>query len=143
MIALDTNVLVYAHRRDSHHHEAAAQVLHRLGTGSTPWAIPWPCVHEFLAVVTHPRIYAPPTSVKAALAAVEALSAAPSLHFLSEASDHAAQMRGLLSSGRVVGPKVHDARIAAICLSHGVDQLWSADRDFSWFPALKVLNPLV
>lgn len=143
MIAVDTNVLVYAHRRDSPHHQAAAEAIHRLGRGSTPWAIPWPCVHEFLAIVTHPRIYRPPTTVPEALAAVDALRSAPTLHMLAETANHGEVLARLLASGQVSGPKVHDARIAAICLAHGVAELWSADRDFSWFPELKVVNPLI
>ncbi|MCA0290839.1 MAG: PIN domain-containing protein [Actinobacteria bacterium] len=143
MIALDTNLLVYAHRRDSAHHAAAAAaisaaVLHRGGC-----AVPWPCLHEFLAVVTHPRIYSPPTPPAEAIAAVVALAAQPGVHVIGAGTDHLTVLSDLLSSGRVTGPKIHDARVAAICLAHGVDALWSADRDFSWFPALRVVNPLV
>lgn len=143
MIAVDTNVLVYAHREDSPHHDRAAPALRDLATRGQPWAIPWPCVHEFLAIVTHPRIYSPPTPLRSALAAVESLLAAPDLHLLGEASGHARLLADLLAASGAVGPRVHDARIAAICLAHGVDALWSADRDFSWFPALKVHNPLI
>lgn len=143
MIALDTNLLVYAHRRDSTHHAPAAAaisaaVLHRGGC-----AVPWPCLHEFLAVVTHPRIYSPPTPPAEAIAAVVALAAQPGVHVIGEGTGHLTVLSDLLSSGRVTGPKIHDARVAAICLAHDVDALWSADRDFSWFPALRVVNPLV
>jgi predicted nucleic acid-binding protein len=58
MIAVDTKILVYAHRADSEWHAPAMEVLAGLANGAAPWAIPWPCVHEFLAVVTHPRIFA-------------------------------------------------------------------------------------
>lgn len=143
MIALDTNLLVYAHRDDSPHHVSALDLLGDLARGRRDWAIPWPCLHEFLAVVTHPRIYVPPTSAVSAVAAVEALVATPRLRLLGEGQDHLRQLAALLASGQITGPRVHDARIAAICLSHGVSELWSADRDFSWFPALKVVNPLV
>lgn len=61
MIAVDSNVLVYAHREDSSWYEHANACLVRLAEGRAPWAIPWPCIHEFLAIVTHPRIYNPPT----------------------------------------------------------------------------------
>lgn len=142
MIAVDTNILVYAHRADSPHHARASEVLGDLATGRGTWAIPWPCLHEFLAVVTHPRIYRPPTTSAVAVEAVETLLALPNLQLLSETSDHREILTGLLEVPGVVGPKVHDARIAAICLGHGVDSLWSADRDFSWFPALRVVNPL-
>ena len=49
----------------------------------------------------------------------------------------------LLADGKIVGPSVHDARIAALCLAHGVRELWTADRDFSRYPALRTINPLV
>lgn len=65
MIAVDTNILVYAHREDSLFHEQAYACLESLANGGAPWAIPWPCLHEFLAIVTHPRIYRPPTPLKA------------------------------------------------------------------------------
>lgn len=142
MIAVDTNILVYAHRQDSPHHDSARQALHDLATDAAPWAIPWPCLHEFLAIVTHPRIYRPPTSVEVALEAVESLLALPGMHALSETSDHGDLLSELLRSSGVRGPKVHDARIAAICLGHGVRRLWSADRDFSWFPSVRAVNPL-
>jgi predicted nucleic acid-binding protein len=56
MIAVDTNILVYTHREDSAHHVRAHRALERLAAAGSPWAVPWPCLHEFLAVVTHPRI---------------------------------------------------------------------------------------
>lgn len=142
MIAIDTNVLVYAHRADSPHHAAAAEALRGLATGRATWAIPWPCLHEFLAVVTHPRIYRPSTTSAVAVQAVESLLGLPNVRALSETPDHGSILGGLLQAPGVVGPKIHDARIAAICLGHGVDSLWSADRDFSWFPDLRVVNPL-
>ncbi|MFT4219057.1 MAG: PIN domain-containing protein [Microbacterium sp.] len=142
MIAIDTNLLVYAHREDSPHHAAAAEVLRELAGGVGAWAVPWPCVHEFLAVVTHPRVYAPPTPPAVALAAVDALAALPNLRLLHESPSHLVELDRLLSRGDVTGARVHDARIAAICIAHGVSELWSADRDFSWFPALRTRNPL-
>ena len=142
MIAVDTNILVYAHRVDSEWHDHAAKCLRELAEGRAPWAIPWPCVHEFLAIVTHPRIYDPPTPITAALDQMDAWLESPSLVLLTEAGDYWAALRPLLEAGRVVGPRIHDARIAALCRSHGVRELWTADRDFSRFPALVSRNPL-
>lgn len=143
MIAVDTNVLVQAHREDASHHAAAAAALARLGAGSDGWAVPWPCVHEFLAVVTHPRVYRPASSTADAVGAIEDLAGTSDVVFLGETADHLARLGSLLTASGVVGPRVHDARIAAICLGHGVDELWTADRDFSYFPALRTRNPLV
>lgn len=143
MIALDTNLLVYAHREDSPHHETARIALNHAVAAAGGVAIPWPCLHEFLAVVTHPRIYDPPTPVVTALSAVQALVDVPSIHVIGEGPGHLGVLTDLLASGAIVGPRVHDARVAAICLAHGVDALWSVDRDFSWFPSLTVVNPLI
>lgn len=142
MIALDTNVLVYAHREDSPQHERAAEALSAAVLGPVSVGIPWPCVHEFLAIVTHPRIYDPPTAMSQALVAIGQLADQPTVRFLPEEGHHLAMLTGLLKDSAVVGPKVHDARIAAICLGHGVSVLWTADRDFSWFPNLRTHNPL-
>lgn len=143
MIALDTNVLVYAHREDSAFHRPALTCIEGLAQGRAPWAIPWPCVHEFLSIVTHPRIYNPPTPTGLAIDQVEAWIESPSLALLGESHDHWSQLKTLIQAGRIVGPQVHDARIAALCLQHGVRELWSADRDFGRFPQLRVSNPLV
>jgi toxin-antitoxin system PIN domain toxin len=143
VIALDTNLLVYAHREDSPWHEAAYARLAELAEGRAPWAIPWPCLHEFLAIVTHPRIYAPPTPLPAAVDQLEAWLEAPSLVVLAESEGYWRELRAVLEVGRVGGPQVHDARVAALCRVHGVRELWTADRDFTRFPGLTVRNPLV
>lgn len=142
MIAVDTNLLVYAHRRDAEWHEAASARLRDLAEGSAGWAIPWPCVHEFLAIVTHPRIFRPPSTLDEATAQMEAWRESPTLVLIGEGPEYWTRLRAVLEAGRVTGPKVHDARIVAICLDHGVRELWSADRDFSRFPNLRVVNPL-
>jgi uncharacterized protein len=143
VIAVDTNILVYAHREDSEWHEAAARAVRELAEGAGAWAIPWPCVHEFLAVTTHPRIFKTPTPLAAALDQVEAWLEAPSLVRLAEDADYWTVLRALVAQARVSGPRVHDARVAALCLTHSVRELWTADRDFSMFPALRVRNPLI
>ena len=143
MIAVDTNILVYAHREDSPWHEQAFACLAALAQGRAAWAIPWPCLHEFLGIVTHPRIYKPPSPLQMALAQVEAWLEAPSLVLLAETGSYWPELRAVLTAGRVAGAQVHDARLAALCRLHGVAELWSADRDFGRFPALKTRNPLV
>lgn len=143
MIAVDTNVLAHAHRVDSPWHEAARDAVRGLAEGASPWAIPWPCVHEFLAIVTHPRIFRPPTPLARALDQVDAWLESPALLVLGESETHWATLRAALEAGRVTGPQVHDARIAALCVDHGIDELWTADRDFSRFPGVRVRNPLI
>lgn len=143
MIAVDTNILVYAHRSDSPFHAPAAERITGLAEGSAAWAIPWSCVHEFFAIVTNPRIYDPPTAIPVALEYVDALFQSPALVLLAETDLHWKTLRPLIAAGQIAGGRVHDARIAAICLQNGVSELWSADRDFSRFPDLTVVNPLM
>jgi hypothetical protein len=143
MIAVDSNLLIYAHREDSPWHNAAYARIAELAEGPAAWAIPWPCIHEFLSIVTHPRIYAPPTPLEKAIDQVEAWLESPNLVLLSESGDYWPQLRSILQTGGVSGPQVHDARVAALCQQHGVSELWTIDRDFSRFPGLTVRNPLV
>jgi toxin-antitoxin system PIN domain toxin len=143
MIAVDTNLLVYAHREDSEWHVSAQSIVKRLAEGVAEWAIPWPCLHEFIAIATHPRIYRPPSTLAQALDQVRAWLESPSLVLLSESGTHFATLERLLKASHAVGPRVHDARVAAICLEQGIDELWSADRDFARFPELVFKNPLV
>lgn len=143
MIAVDTNILVYAHREDSPQHQAARAALAGLVESGQDWAIPWPCVHEFLAITTHQRIFSPPTKITAAVEAITTLVESGEARLLGEGDNHLERLGELLRTGAVAGPKVHDARIAAICRAHAVRSLWTADRDFSYFPELRTHNPLV
>jgi uncharacterized protein len=142
MIAVDTNIMVYAFRRDSKFHSAASRCVRRLYEGDDHWAIAWPTIYEFINVVTHPKIYAPASPINDALRAIESWMAAGNLLLLHESADFYPTLHRLLWDGNVQGPKVHDARIAALCLHHGVSEIWTADRDFSAFPKLKARNPL-
>ena len=143
MIAIDANILVYAHRQDSEFHARAAQCLSGLAEGRSAWAIPWPCLHEFLAIATHPRIYNPPTPLAAALDQADAWLESPSLVLLTESEQHWPELHALLAASQVTGARIHDARVAALCRQHGVRELWSADRDFGRFAGVKVVNPLL
>ncbi len=143
MIAIDSNILVYAHRSDSEWHLPAAHLIKGLAEGVNQWAVPWPSIHEFLAIVTHPRIYAPPSTVNQAAVQIDAWLGSASIVLLGESGEYWAELKGLLDKGQVRGPLVHDARIAALCLTHGVTELLTADRDFSRFPTLSTRNPLL
>ncbi len=143
MIAVDTNLLVYAHRRESRHHAAAASLLRALAEGDAPWAILWPCCYEFLSVVTNPRIWRDDaTTPEQAWGQLAAWIAAPSLRLIGETQDFAELLERFVLRPRVLGAVVHDARIAAICVAHGAEALLTRDRDFSLFPELRTRDPL-
>jgi toxin-antitoxin system PIN domain toxin len=142
VIAVDANILVYAHRRDMPWHDRARALVTDLASGRPAWAIPWPCAHEFLSVTTNPRLWRDPSPLAVAFDQLSAWRESGSLVFLSEADSHWDDLRAVAERGRIAGGLFHDARIAAICISHGVRELWTADRDFGRFPALSVRNPL-
>jgi toxin-antitoxin system PIN domain toxin len=143
LIALDSNLLVYAHRAEGERYRIAFPIVQRLAEGRAPWAIPFPCVHEFLRNVTDARIYERPSSLDEALDQVAAWTGSPTLRLLREGETHLKLLGDVAREGRVRGAAIHDARIAAICLEQGVDELWTADRDFSRFPSLRTRNPLI
>lgn len=143
MIAVDTNILVYAHRGESIFHGQAFECLKSLAEGGQRWGIPVSCVHEFLAIVTSPKIFRPASSFVQALEQIDAWLAAPHAHLLHSGPQHWPILAELTRKGRLQGGQFHDARIAAICIENSVSVLWTADRDFGRFKALKTANPLV
>jgi toxin-antitoxin system PIN domain toxin len=143
LIAVDTNILIYAHRRDSEWHKPAASCLRTLAESKANWAIPWPCLHEFMGISTHKKVYVPPSTLKEAITQVEVWLASPRLRLIAEHATYWNELKALALRGKISGPQIHDARIAAICLEHGVTEMWTADRDFQRFPSLKTRNPLI
>jgi hypothetical protein len=141
MRAVDTNILIYARRRETAEHPVAAKCLRELAEGPEPWVIPWPCIYEFLRVVTHPRVFHPPTPLGRAWEGVEALLDSPSLLPISEGPRHRDILADLLSRIPLAGNVVHDAHIAALLIEHGVEEILTADEDFRRFPRLRVINP--
>lgn len=140
MIALDTNILVYAHRTEMSWHIPAKRLVQELFDGDAPWAIPVACVHEFLSVVTRvPK----PTSAELALTQVKEWLLSPSVKLLHSTEHHIEALERVVLSGQARGGQIHDARIVAICLEHGVREIWSVDRDLARFPLLPSKNPLL
>ncbi len=143
MIAIDTNILVYAHRRDSAWHAPARARVDELAASGRRWAIPWPCVHEFIGVVTGARAFRDPTPLPVAFDQVRAWMESPSLSFLAEEPGHLDVLEALAKPARISGAAIHDARVMAICVQHKIEMLWTADRDFSRFRGVPVVNPLI
>ncbi len=143
MIALDTNILVYAHRRGTPHHAKAYGLVETLAQGHEPYAVFWPSLYEFMRVVTHHRIFDPPSTREQALEAVLQFLAPPAARALSEGTHHAELLRRVLSESPVSGNLMHDAHLVALALEHGVHEILTADADFSRFRQISSRNPLV
>lgn len=144
MIAVDTNILVYAHQRSSPHWPLALNLLRELADGSEPWAIPWPCCYEFLGVATNRRAWGDSAStMQQAWRQLEAWVASPSCRQIGESAGFMDTLSQVVNRPGLLGSKIHDAKIAAICLANGVDVLLTSDRDFAMFPQLVTRNPFV
>lgn len=140
LIAIDTNVLIYAFDTDADRHGEAKALVARLAQGMRPWALPWPCVLEFLSTATEGRL-----PLRSALASawefLELVFASPSLRRLLPTDDTVVVLRDVLMDSGVRGRHVHDAHIFALCLEHGVRELLTADKGFRRFRGLKVTDP--
>lgn len=143
MIAVDTNILVYAHRPECPLHEAAKRCLSDLAARGRPFGIPLHSLVEFAGVVTHPKIWKQPSSPAQVSDQLAAWTEIPALRLLAEEPGFLPVFLDTIAAARVAGGGVHDARIAATCRYHGLRELWTADRDFSRFGWLKTRNPLL
>jgi len=143
VIALDTNILVHAHQRQAELHENAARVVRELAESPAPWAICFHGLVEFYAVVTHARLWKIPSTPHQAMDQIAAWRESPSLRLLSDSTASLDRLGELARKAKISGGQIHDARIAACCLTFGVRELWTVDRDFSRFPSLAIRNPLV
>ncbi len=138
MRSVDSNVLVHAYLSNSPFHAVCSALVDELAASAVPWALPWPCVHEFYGTVTRRTLFPMVPNAGAVRDQIDAWLESPSLTLLSETRNHWATLSRLLKDHDITGPMVHDAKIAAICLDHGVDEFVTFDRDFSRFPELKV-----
>lgn len=134
MIAVDTNILIYAHRAELAKHEAAARRLVALAEGAAAWALPVFCIGEFLRVVTHPRLFDPPFTAAEACLALERVLESPSLHLLAPGPSYPGLLLQAVRESDAVGNLAFDAQIVALCRESGASALLTEDRDFARFP---------
>jgi toxin-antitoxin system PIN domain toxin len=136
LIAVDTNVLIYAHRSETDRHAEALRRLRVLAEGDSPWGLPVFCIAEFVRVVTHLRVFTPPTDLRTALDFIDRLLESPSSRLLLPGQSYASTFRRVCETAEVRGNLAFDAQIVASCIEHGVRELITADRDFARFAAI-------
>ena len=143
MLAVDTNVLVYAADEDSPHHVPCRTWLERQRTQPGAWYVTWGILYEFLRVTTHPRVMRRPWNLPTAWTFVSRLLASPGLEVLSATPRHAAVAGETVAElPHLSGNLLHDAHTAILMREHGVRQICTRDTDFARFPFLVVLDPL-
>jgi len=140
VIAVDTNILVHAHRHGLQRHDRALLWLRRLAEGNLPWGLPVFCVGEFVRIATHPRVLDPPSTLDEALGALEGLLQSPSVRLLSPGAHYPSLFREAVRAADARGNLAFDAQIAAVCREHGAARLLTLDRDFARFPGLQIVS---
>lgn len=138
MIAVDTNVLVYAHRAETALHRAATRNLVDLAAGRGLWGLPVFCAGEFIRVVTHRRVFNPPSTLEEAIQFLERVVAAPGCRILRPEAGFLELLTTVAREADPRGNLAFDAQIAALCREHGVSALLTNDRDFARFEGLRL-----
>jgi uncharacterized protein len=143
VLAVDTNVLVYAADADSHFHRPCRDWIERRRQRPDAWYITWAIVYEFLRVTTHPRVLQRPWTAPAAWKFVAALLASPGLGVLVATERHAAVAEEIIATLPHIGGNLfHDAHTAVLLREHGIKQICTRDTDFNRFSFLEVIDPL-
>ena len=140
MVLLDVNVLVGAMRTDAPRHDVMRAVLESLRASPEPFALCDPVLSGALRILTHPRIFTPPTPAPAALHFVQVLRSSPTALMLAPGPRHWALFVELLERAPALGNLVSDAWIAALALEHGCEVL-SDDADFARLPGVRWRRP--
>lgn len=139
---MDVNVLVYAHRKDAERHAEYRDWLQRVTDGDTGFGLADAVLSGFLRIVTHPRIFDPPSPMPQALAFVRVLRGHPAAVVMHPGVRHWEIFCGLCRDVGAVGNLVSDAWLAALAIESGCEWI-STDRDFARFPGLQWRHPLV
>lgn len=137
MIAVDTNVLVYAIRPESPQYAAAHRTVTQLSDGSVPWGLPFQVIVEFLRVVTHPRSR-PPLPPAQAMWYVDGLVSSPSVRIIGPGARTVDVLAQVIEDGGAAGNVMHDAALVAVCIENGIDEIISEDRDLRRFTGIRV-----
>ena len=141
MILTDVNVLVYAHRADAPEHAHYREWLERMVNRPAPFGVPSLVCSGFLRIMTHPRVFDPPTTLPMALSQIENLRSRPNHVVIEPGPRHWRIFADLCSTGNAKGNLIADAYLAAIAVETGCR--WATtDRDFARFPGLDWFHPL-
>ena len=142
MIAVDTNLLVYAHRAGCPEHEAARRAIEDAANNLNGWGIPSPCLFEFWSVVTHPSSIGGGSSPASARGFIEALIETAGATILPPPPALGPRCLQIANQLDVRGPRIFDLQIGLTALDAGVTEIWTHDAGFIGLPGLKVRDPL-
>ena len=138
---VDTNVLVNASDSGASEHERARALLEHLAAGPDLVVLLWPTLMGYLRVVTHPSICGAPLPFDTSRSNVDALLGLPHVRVAGETAEHWSAFGRIAAETPVRGNLVPDAHLVALMRTHGVNRIWSRDRDLRRFDAISVTDP--
>jgi hypothetical protein len=142
VIALDTNLLVYAHRAGVSEHLSAQRAIENASEDTRGWGVALATVAEFWMNVTHPAVAGGPSTSKQANDFLAALfSDGPGIVWMPR-EPFWTRLLALASDLNVRGVRIFDLQIALTAFDNGATEIWTHDRDFGAFPGLRVHDPL-
>ncbi|MEJ2086676.1 MAG: PIN domain-containing protein, partial [Acidobacteriota bacterium] len=141
-IALDSNLLIYAHRSDTSEHEPARKAIERAANSGRGWGTPLPCLSEFGAIVTHPRAEGGPSRPEQACSFIDALVVA-GCRIWSPGEGFWTRLAELAVERDIGGPRIFDLQIGLIAADQGVREIWTHDRNFVAPSRIQTHDPLV
>lgn len=141
MILLDVNVLVYAHREDTERHSEYRSWLESAFDGVEGCAVSELVLSGCLRILTHPKIFVPPTPLSKAMDYVGQLREHPNMTIISPGDRHWRIFWDLCVRASVRGNLVSDAYHAALAIESGCEWV-TTDRDYARFPDLRWRHPL-
>ena len=141
MVLLDVNVLLYAHRQESPDHDPYRNWLEDVINGSQAYGMADLVLSSFLRIVTHRRIFDPPSPLQSALTFVDQVRDRPNRVSVSPGARHWEIFTRLCAAVQCKGNMVQDAYLAALAIESGSEWI-TTDRDFSRFPGLRWRHPL-
>lgn len=141
MIAIDTNLLVYAHRSGTPQHRSSRRAIERAAADPRGWGVALPCVAEFWSVATHPSSVGGPSTPKQAQSFLDALIKADA-KILVPGAQFGKRLTQLAEDLGVSGPRIFDLQIALTAFDDGATEIWTHDDGFMACPGLRVVDPL-
>jgi len=138
MLLVDVNVLVYAHRADTHDHEHYRAWFEDVVNSEAAFGMSDLVLAAFVRVTTHPRIFDPPTEIDVA---VDAIRGRTNCVTIDAGPRHWDIFTRLCREAGVKGGLVSDAYFAALAIESGSEWI-TTDRDYARFPGLRWRHPL-
>jgi len=142
VIVLDVNILLYAYNKNASQHLKARTWIEQKFSGSDPVGLPWHTISAFARITTSPNLAEMRRTIPEATRIIDQWTMQPNVHLLSPGEKHWFLFRQMIVEGQAPGALVSDAHLAALTIEYG-GVLHTTDRDFSRFPGLRWINPLL